>query len=73
MPAEAISVEEALHAYTVAGAYASFEEGIKGQIAPGMLADFAVLAADPRQVDPHTLAELPVTMTIVGGETIYES
>ncbi len=73
VPAEAISVEEALHAYTVAGAYASFEERIKGQIAPGMLADFAILAADPRQVDPHTLAELPVTMTIVGGETIYES
>ena len=71
VPAEAITVEEALRAYTVAGAYASFEEEIKGQIAPGMLADFAVLASDPRAVDPLRLAEVPVTMTIGGGETIF--
>lgn len=71
VPAEAIGVAEALHAYTVAGAYASFEEGIKGRIAPGMLADFAVLAKDPRTVEPTTLADIPVTMTIVGGEPIY--
>jgi predicted amidohydrolase YtcJ len=71
VPAEAIGVEEALRAYTVAGAYASFEERIKGQIAPGMLADFAVLAQDPRTVAPTALANIPVTMTIVGGETIY--
>jgi predicted amidohydrolase YtcJ len=71
VPAEAITVEEALRAYTVAGAYASFEEEIKGQIAPGMLADFAVLANDPRSVEPARLADVPVTMTIVGGETIY--
>ncbi len=71
VPAEAITVAEALRAYTVAGAYASFEERDKGMIAPGMLADFAVLAADPRHVDPLGLADLPVTMTIVGGEAIY--
>ncbi len=71
VPAEAITVEEALHAYTVAGAFASFEEQDKGQIAPGMLADFAILQNDPRKVDPRTIAEIPVTMTIVGGEPIF--
>jgi hypothetical protein len=68
---EAITVEEALHAYTVAGAYASFEEGRKGQIKEGLLADLTVLAEDPRQVEPSAIAEVPVMMTIVGGETVY--
>ncbi len=69
---EALTVEEALHAYTVAGAYASFEEGQKGRIKPGQLADLTVLGQDPRQVEPSAIAEVPVTMTIVGGETIHE-
>lgn len=68
---EAITVEEALHAYTVAGAYASFEDDRKGRIAPGFLADLTVLADDPRRVEPRAIADVPVTMTIVGGETVY--
>ena len=68
---EALTVEEALHAYTIAGAYASFEEGRKGQIKPGQLADLTVLAQDPRRVEPGAIAEVPVTMTVVGGETIF--
>ena len=70
---EAVSVEEALEMFTVAGAYCTFEEDIKGQIKPGMLADFAVLEHDPRTVDPMTLAELKVIRTIIGGETVYEA
>ena len=69
---EALTVEEALHAYTVAGAYASFEEGQKGRIKPGQLADLTVLGQDPRQVEPSAIAEVPVTLTIVGGDTSYE-
>jgi predicted amidohydrolase YtcJ len=38
-----------------------------------MLADFAVLAEDPRTIDPMTLADLKVTRTIIGGETVYEA
>ncbi len=68
---EALTVEEALHAYTVAGAYASFDEGRKGQLRPGLLADLTVLAADPRHADPATIAEIPVTMTIVGGAVVH--
>ncbi len=71
-PAEAISVNEALHAYTVAGAFATFEEHIKGSIAPGMLADFVVLARDPRHCPPDEIAEIPVAMTWIGGELVYE-
>lgn len=58
--------------YTVAGAYATFEEDIKGQIKAGMLADFTILEEDPRQVDPMHLSEVPVSATIIGGETVYE-
>ncbi|MHB8645865.1 MAG: amidohydrolase [Thermomicrobiales bacterium] len=71
-PAEAINVHDALHAYTVAGAYATFEEHTKGSIAPGMLADFAVLDGDPRHTPPDALAAIPVAMTWIGGELMYE-
>lgn len=71
-PQEALSVTEALHAYTVAGAYATFEEHEKGAIAPGMLADFAVLARDPRAVPPEEISQIPVTQTWIGGELVYE-
>ncbi len=37
-----------------------------------MLADFAVLEHDPRTVDPMTLADMKVTRTIIGGETVFE-
>jgi predicted amidohydrolase YtcJ len=69
---EAVSVEEGLEMFTVAGAYCTFEEDVKGQIKPGMLADFAVLEHDPRTIDPMTLADLKVMRTIIGGETVYE-
>jgi hypothetical protein len=68
---EAVTVEEALEMYTVAGAYATFEEDIKGQIKAGMLADVTILERDPRTVDPMALTELKVSATIIGGETVY--
>ena len=70
---EAVTVEEALEMYTVAGAYTTFEEDIKGRIKRGMLADFAILEEDPRSVDPMSLADLKVSETIIGGETVYEA
>jgi predicted amidohydrolase YtcJ len=69
---EAITVEEALPLYTVAGAYATFEEGIKGRLTPGMLADIVVLEKDPRTVDPEEISAVPVSQTIIGGETVFE-
>ena len=72
-PNEAISVEDAIRLYTAAGAYASFDEQRKGKIQPGMLADFAVLGADPRAVAPETIDTIPVLATISGGKTVYEA
>ncbi|HEX5502057.1 MAG TPA: amidohydrolase [Thermomicrobiales bacterium] len=71
-PQEALTVEEALRCYTVAGAYASFEERVKGRIKPGMLADLTVLGEDPRAVEPARLPDVPVTLTMVGGAVIHE-
>ncbi len=72
-PAEKITVNEALHAYTVAGAYRHLRGAHqKGSIAPGMLADFTVLARDPRTCPPDEIAAIPVRMTWIGGESVYE-
>ena len=68
-----VSVEEALKIYTINGAYASFEEHIKGSIEVDKLADLVVLGADPTRVDPLTIKDIPVERTIVGGVTVYES
>jgi predicted amidohydrolase YtcJ len=72
-PGERISVEQAIALYTRAGAYASFEENLKGTISSGKLADFAVLGGDPRAVEPETLDQIPVLATIRGGEMVYEA
>ncbi len=66
-----VSVEEALRLYTLNGAYASFEEDLKGSIEVGKLADLVVLGADPTAVDPMTIKDIPVERTIVGGETVF--
>lgn len=70
-PAERLSPAEALRAYTYGSAFAGFAEHRLGQLAPGYLADFAVLSADPlhaAQVD-----EMAVLATVVGGETVYDA
>ena len=66
-----ITVEEALRIYTLHGAYASFEEDIKGSIEVGKLADLVVLGDDLTTVDPHAIMDIPVRMTMVGGEVVY--
>ncbi len=68
---EAFTVQEALDSYTKAGAYASFEEAYKGQIYPGMLADFIVLDANPFEVDADTIKNIKVLATYVGGRTVF--
>jgi predicted amidohydrolase YtcJ len=69
---EAITVDEALPLYTVAGAYSTFEEHRKGQIRNSMLADFVILGDDPRHVEPEAISQVPVRQTIIGGETVWE-
>lgn len=72
LPQHRVSVETALRAYTVNGAYASFEEKIKGRIAPGMFADLIVLDRDPFKIPPSDLHKINVLTTIFDGKVIYE-
>jgi predicted amidohydrolase YtcJ len=66
-----ISVEEALRVYTGGSAEAAGEADLKGTLTPGKLADFVVLGADPRAVDPATIGAIPVLSTWVGGEQVW--
>jgi predicted amidohydrolase YtcJ len=71
-PKQRITVEEALRVATVHGAYASFEEKLKGSIEPGKLADLVVLGRDPVKEDASTLISIPIERTMVGGRWVYE-
>ena len=68
-----ISLEEAIYVGTMNGAYASYEENLKGSIEIGKLADLVVLGRDPFKEDPSTLVTIPVERTMVGGSWVYES
>lgn len=71
-PLERLTPLEALRAYTINGAYASFEEKIKGSIEPGKLADMVVLSDNPLKIDPWHIRDIQVLKTIIGGEVVYE-
>jgi predicted amidohydrolase YtcJ len=68
-----ISAEEAIRVWTLDGAYATFEEKIKGSITPGKLADFVVLERDPRKVPPDAIKDIVLEATYVGGEQVYSA
>jgi predicted amidohydrolase YtcJ len=68
-----VTVEEAIRVSTRNGAYASFEENLKGSIEPGKLADLVVLGQDPTRVDPFALIRVPIERTMVGGRWVYEA
>ena len=72
-PSQKISVEEAIKVATINGAYASYEENIKGSIEIGKLADLTILGQDPRETDPMRIIDIPVERTMVGGKWVYES
>jgi hypothetical protein len=68
-----ITVEEALRVGTLHGAYASFEERLKGSLAAGKLADLVVLGRDPLREPPSSLVDVPVERTMVGGRWVFEA
>jgi len=72
-PSQRISVAEAMRICTMNGAYASFEERIKGSLTPGKLADIAIIEKDPHDVDPDSIASIKVLRTILGGRTTYHA
>ena len=72
-PGQRISVDQALRICTMNGAYASFEEDIKGSLTPGKLADFVFLERDPHDTDPDRIMEIRIVRTVMGGRTTYEA
>jgi predicted amidohydrolase YtcJ len=58
---------------TLNGAYASFEEALKGSISEGKLADFVVLADDPHTVSQDKIKDIQIVRTVVGGSTMYQA
>lgn len=73
VPQQAITVSEALYAYTEAGAFACHREVEEGSIEIGKLADLVVLSADPADVSPEQIPEISVLMTILGGRVVYDA
>lgn len=72
-PSQRISVTEAMRICTVHGAYASFEEDIKGSLRGGKLADLVILENDPHDVDPDAIKDIRIVRTVLGGRTVYEA
>ncbi|OJW57619.1 MAG: hypothetical protein BGO57_00345 [Sphingomonadales bacterium 63-6] len=68
---EGISREEAIRMYTANGPFLSWEEGIKGTLEPGKLADMVVLPFDPLTADEDVLLNGKVDMTFIGGKLVF--
>src|SRR5438132_10172558 len=71
VPEQKISVGEALRAYTAGNAYATFDEGKRGTLAPGADADVVVLDRNLFTIPPDSLDRARVRYTIVGGRVVY--
>jgi hypothetical protein len=72
-PSEAITVEEAVTAYTRGAAYAELAEDRKGSLSPGKLADLAVLSQDPFSVPPPAIPGTTSVLTMVGGKIVFDA
>ncbi len=72
VPEQKITVEEALRAYTIDAAYASFEEDIKGSLEVGKLADLVLLERDVMEIPPEEIGEVRVIATVVGGRVVFD-
>jgi predicted amidohydrolase YtcJ len=72
-PAQRLTIDQAIAAYTTGAAFAEFEEKEKGKLVAGMLADFVVLDRDATVVSPEKLLATKVLRTVVGGKTVYEA
>ena len=72
-PAEALTREQAVIAYTHGSAYAEFTEREKGRLIPGAVADIAVLSADVFAVPPNELPSLHSVLTLIGGRPVHNA
>jgi predicted amidohydrolase YtcJ len=72
VPEQKISVEDALRAYTINGAYAMFSEKDRGTLEPGKLADLVLIDRDLTRIPAPEIRDAHVVATIVGGRVVYE-
>ena len=71
-PEQALTIEEAMYAHTMAGAYADFAENKKGSLEPGKLADLIVWHDNPYTVATEDILKLTVDLTMVGGKVVHQ-
>lgn len=72
-PQNCVSVEEAVRMFTVEGAYASFEEDVRGTLTVGKLADMVLLDRDIYSIPEDEIKDVSVTMTVVNGNIVYSA
>lgn len=72
-PEEALTLDQALEAYTQGSAFAELAEADKGRLAPGQLADLAILSQDIFAVPADALAATTSVLSLVGGEVVYDA
>jgi hypothetical protein len=72
-PEERVDLETALRAYTVNNAWVAGEEGAKGSLEPGKLADLVVIDRDIFSIPPEQLKDADVLLTIVGGRVVHDA
>ena len=68
---QAITVDQALRSMTLHSVYLAFEEDLKGTLREGKLGDVVVLEADPYEVSPQEIRDIPLGVTVVGSEVVY--
>ena len=72
-PDQALTIDEAMYAHTMVGAYADFAEKKKGSLEPGKFADLIVWHDNPYSVEAADILNLTIDMTVVGGKTVYQA
>jgi predicted amidohydrolase YtcJ len=72
-PEQALTIEEAMYAHTMGGAYADFAEDKKGSLEPGKFADLIVWEDNPYSVSTRDIVDLGVDMTMVGGKVLHQT
>jgi len=72
-PAQKVTVEEALRAYTSENAYGVFAEGRRGVLMPGARADLVLLDRDITAIDPVDIPKAQVLVTVAGGQVVYRA
>jgi hypothetical protein len=71
-PTQVLSRAEALHSWTLGGAYAAFQEQTKGSLEPGKAADFVLLSRDIMRVPAREILDAKVVLTVLGGRIVHQ-